>query len=62
MSMNTTQVPHYGVKIAFDPIAQGLPGTSAVLGYLSMSASYHLTMKTLVKIKQHQHDISKKRT
>ena len=45
MSMNTTQVPHYGVKIAFDPIAQGLPGTSAVLGYLSMSASYHLTMK-----------------
>lgn len=45
MSMNTSQVPHYGVKIAFDPIAQGLASASAPLGYLSMSATYHLTMK-----------------
>jgi len=45
MSMQTAQVPHYGVKIAFDPIAQGQTGVSAVLGYFSINATYHLTMK-----------------
>lgn len=35
-------VPHYGVKVAFDPISQ--PGASTLVGYLSINAVFHLTM------------------
>jgi len=37
-------VPHYGLKLAFDPIFPA--AVSTVVGYLSMNFRYHLTMKS----------------
>lgn len=44
MFIDTTSntVPHYGVKMAFDPITA--PGASRIVGFLSMNFKYHLTM------------------
>ena len=35
-------VPHYGVKVAMDPIK--FAASSTVLGYLSINMKYHLSM------------------
>lgn len=39
---NSPNVPHYGAKLALDPIKFGASATT--LGYMSMNFKYHLTM------------------
>lgn len=38
-----TNVPHFGIKLAYDPIKT--PASATLVGYLSINAKYHLTMK-----------------
>lgn len=35
-------VPHYGIKLAMDPITP--PGSTSLVGYLSINVIYHMTM------------------
>lgn len=39
---STSTVQHYGVKLAFDPIAQ--PAAATLVGYLSVNFVYHMTL------------------
>ena len=45
LSINTPSIPHYGIKIAYDPIIQGGTGVALAIGVLSISATYHLSMR-----------------
>ena len=44
LSTNSTQVPHYGLKLSFDPMVQGSSATPVPIGYLSMQITYHMKM------------------
>lgn len=42
LDTSSGQVPHYGIKLAVDPIF--IPATSTPLGYFTCNFKYHLTM------------------
>uniref|UniRef100_UPI004047A0A4 hypothetical protein n=1 Tax=Flavobacterium sp. TaxID=239 RepID=UPI004047A0A4 len=44
LDTSTGAINHFGVKMAFDPITQGVPsGASKLLGTLVITAKYHMT-------------------
>uniref|UniRef100_UPI0040487642 hypothetical protein n=1 Tax=Yoonia sp. TaxID=2212373 RepID=UPI0040487642 len=45
LSINTPSIPHYGVKIAYDPVQQLGSDVANVVGFLSINATYHLSMR-----------------
>lgn len=42
LDTNSAQVPHYGIKIAMEPMV--VPGTNTVIGYFTFNFKYHITM------------------